>query len=508
MVQVFNMINKLIDSDKIVTKINEIREGSGTKIVMCHGVFDVFHVGHLEHFRVAKSYGNILIVSITSDEFVNKGPGRPIFSLSQRVRLIANLEIVDYVIVSNSQTAIENLEIVKPNFYLKGVEYVNFSKDVTGNIELEKIAVEKNGGEIKFTDAETYSSSSLINNELSNSKITSWIKTNIGELDISQRLNEIFEEISKLNVLVIGEAIIDAYVKSEPLGKTSKSHIVAFKNIASEIHLGGTLSVATKVEKFVKSVDLITGTNLSEYKVALSKINVIDKGRNLPNSIVKTRYIDHLSQAKIFETYSNDLLEFDENEREVLIQNISKAASKADIVIVVDYGHGLINDKEIKTITETAKYLCVNVQSNAGNRGFNTISKYKKADFVALNGDEVALNFRKKNIDYIRGAEDISRDLKSEVVLITNGKEGNIMYNSKINKGLVIPALETRIVDKVGAGDAVFFITSLFSKVGASLELTGLIGNMTGAISVENFGNNWSLRPEDLVKFAKSQFRY
>ena len=78
----------------------------------------------------------------------------------------------------------------------------------------------------------------------------------------------------------------------------------------------------------------------------------------------------------------------------------------------------------------------------------------------------------------------------------------------KINKGLVIPALETRIVDKVGAGDAVFFITSLFSKVGASLELTGLIGNMTGAISVENFGNNWSLRPEDLVKFAKSQFRY
>ena len=508
MVQVFNMINKVIDSDKIDETINYIREGSGARIVMCHGVFDVFHVGHLEHFRVAKSYGNILIVSVTSDEFVNKGPGRPIFSLSQRVKLIANLEIVDYVIVSNSQTAIENLEKVKPNFYLKGVEYVNFSKDITGNIELEKITVENNGGEIKFTDAETYSSSSLINNEFSNSKLISWIKTNIGELDISEMLNEIFAEISKLNVLVIGEAILDVYVKSEPLGKTSKSHVVAFKNLATEMHLGGTLSVATKVEKFAKSVDLITGTDLSEYKVALSKINVIELGTNRPNSIVKTRYIDHLSQGKIFETYSNDLLEFNENEREVLTQNISKAVSKADIVIVVDYGHGLINEKEIKAITEKAKYLCVNVQSNAGNRGFNTISKYKTADFVSLNGDEVALNFRKKNIDYVKGAEDISKDLKSEVVLITNGKEGNIVYNSKINKGLVIPALETRIVDKVGAGDAVFFITSLFSKVGASLELTGLIGNMIGAISVENFGNNWSLRPEDLIKFAKSQFRY
>ena len=54
------------------------------KIVLCHGVFDVLHIGHLKHFKEAKEYGDILIVSITPNKFVNKGPGRPIFNERNR----------------------------------------------------------------------------------------------------------------------------------------------------------------------------------------------------------------------------------------------------------------------------------------------------------------------------------------------------------------------------------------------------------------------------------------
>ena len=63
------------------------------KIVLCHGVFDLLHFGHLNHFEKAKSHGDILVVSLTPDKFVNKGPSRPAFKESVRLEMLASLEI-------------------------------------------------------------------------------------------------------------------------------------------------------------------------------------------------------------------------------------------------------------------------------------------------------------------------------------------------------------------------------------------------------------------------------
>ena len=71
------------------------------KVVLCSGVFDLLHLGHIYHFKEAKSHGDILVVSLTSDKYVKKGPGRPIFKFEQRVEAISALEDVDYVIESN-----------------------------------------------------------------------------------------------------------------------------------------------------------------------------------------------------------------------------------------------------------------------------------------------------------------------------------------------------------------------------------------------------------------------
>ena len=58
------------------------------KIVLCHGVFDVVHSGHLNYLKKAKQFGDILIISVTSDRFVNKGPGRPVFDINQRISFL------------------------------------------------------------------------------------------------------------------------------------------------------------------------------------------------------------------------------------------------------------------------------------------------------------------------------------------------------------------------------------------------------------------------------------
>ena len=95
------------------------------RVVLCHGVFDVLHLGHIKHFENAKKFGDILVVSVTSDRYVNKGIGRPHFSLEHRMLAISSLSIVDFVVPSDYPTAIKNIELIKPNFYVKGPDYKN-----------------------------------------------------------------------------------------------------------------------------------------------------------------------------------------------------------------------------------------------------------------------------------------------------------------------------------------------------------------------------------------------
>ena len=115
------------------------------KIVMCHGVFDVIHSGHIEYFKQAKNLGDILVVSVTTDKFVNKGPFRPINTIKDRINVLKNLAIVDLVIQSDYETAEKNIDDVKPDIYCKGPDYIKKNnKDI--NLKKELNTLKKNKG--------------------------------------------------------------------------------------------------------------------------------------------------------------------------------------------------------------------------------------------------------------------------------------------------------------------------------------------------------------------------
>ena len=92
--------NKILNPDKL-KKIVQYEKKKGKRIVLCHGTFDLLHIGHIKHFKEAKKLGDILIVTLTSDKFVNKGPGRPHFNEGQRLEAISSLSAVDYVSLNN-----------------------------------------------------------------------------------------------------------------------------------------------------------------------------------------------------------------------------------------------------------------------------------------------------------------------------------------------------------------------------------------------------------------------
>ena len=123
------MKKKIIDFSD-VEKILKLLKKKGKKIVHCHGVFDLLHIGHLKHFESAKKYGDILIVTLTPDAYVDKGPKRPAFSEKLRLESIASLDVVDYVALNSSPTAISAIKKIKPNIYCKGPDYKDHKNDI------------------------------------------------------------------------------------------------------------------------------------------------------------------------------------------------------------------------------------------------------------------------------------------------------------------------------------------------------------------------------------------
>lgn len=155
------MGNKIFEINKLAEKVKNLKN-KGKKIVHCHGCFDLMHPGHIKYFQSAKKMGDILIVTVTPDKYVDKGPGRPVFNEQLRSESIAALECVDCVSINRWPTAEQTLKLIRPNIYVKGQEFQKL-EDKTGKIQREYKVVQEIGAELQFTHEIVFSSTDLIN---------------------------------------------------------------------------------------------------------------------------------------------------------------------------------------------------------------------------------------------------------------------------------------------------------------------------------------------------------
>ena len=134
-------MNEKIYSLNSLVKPLTAHQAKGKKVVHCHGVFDVIHLGHIKYLEASKTHGDILVVTLTQDQHIHKGPGRPVFSEKIRSECIAALECVDYVAINEWASAEETILALKPNIYVKGPDYKTLENDLSGNIFKEKEAI-------------------------------------------------------------------------------------------------------------------------------------------------------------------------------------------------------------------------------------------------------------------------------------------------------------------------------------------------------------------------------
>ena len=483
----------------------------GQKIVLAHGVFDILHVGHKRHLDIGKRHGDILIVTLTTDKFVNKGPDRPVFGEKLRAEMVAGLANVDYVGISPEPGAEHVIEAVKPNFYLKGSEYSDEESDVTGRITTERLTVEKFGGEVLYTEDITFSSSNLSNRvlQLYPEDAAQFLK----ELRTRITATELMKEVAAVEdkrCLVIGDTILDEYIYVEPLGKPAKENIIATKYRDREIFCGGAVATANLAAQLCRHVDLATLLGRQESHEDFVRrnlhptIGLVPFYRQAGRTTVKSRLVDPAYVKKLIEVaYLSDEA-LPDHEQAALNDWVDDKIAQYDAVIVNDFGHGMIDSGLIDIVCRKAKFLAVNAQTNSANRGFNLITKYPRADLICIDEPEARLAAMERYAAIESVVQDkLEKRIDCHVFIVTHGKLGSIVYTPQDGVRR-IPALTGEAIDTIGAGDAFFALAALLVAGGSDPFHAAFIGNAVGAMKVRIVGQRHQITKPEILKYLST----
>ncbi|MBU4263800.1 MAG: adenylyltransferase/cytidyltransferase family protein [Proteobacteria bacterium] len=495
---------KILSIDELAEQVRQFK-AEGKKIVLCHGVFDLLHIGHIRYFRQARKYGDVLVVTVTPDRYVDKGPDRPAFSEHLRTEAIASLGVVDLVAVNGWPTAEETLRLLRPAYYVKGAEFKDLA-DMTGKIGQEAAVVKEIGAELVFAEDIVFSSSNLINRYMSqfSNETNEYLKIFRNRYQRDDIL-QIIDRMASLNVLVIGDTILDEYHYCSVLGVSSKDPALALKYHSHDLFAGGALAVANHVAAFAGNVQLVTvlGEQDRQEDFIRSQLspNITPYFITQPKSFttLKRRFVDGYSFNKLLEIYVMNSGGLPDDEDERLCQWMRSNMSKYDLVVSADFGHGAISGKLAREMAADAPYLAVNTQANAGNRGYHVVTRYPRADFVSLAVHELQLAMRNELGHERTMTDTLARRLGCNHLVTTLGRRGCLVWG-KSEDLLGIPALARKVVDRIGAGDAFFAIASLASRLDVSNEILGFLGNVVGAEAVEIIGNK---KPIEKMKVKK-----
>jgi rfaE bifunctional protein nucleotidyltransferase chain/domain len=504
------MIKKITDIHILKKEIINLKKTK--KIILVHGVFDLVHPGHIEYFKEAKSLGDILVASVTSDKFVNKGFNKPYFRESDRCNFLSAIEIIDYVVLSDSPSSLFIIENLKPDIYCKGPDYKNKDGDQAGNLIKEKKCVEKFGGKIVITDGVQFSSTKILNDSfkdfnLAKGKIESIFKDSEDKKKLLDQYNITLEKIKKEKILVIGEIILDQYFYSSALGTPSKENILSVQYQKMDSFIGGTVPVVKNISEVCNNLTFVSLFNKLEFKNKL--IKNLNKKINLKLfyeknyvEIEKNRFLNNKTKTKIFEYYKFKNKEYFNIS---LFNYLKKNLKTFDKVVVCDFGHGLFNKKIIKLIESNAKFICINIQTNSGNRGFNLFTKFKKANFLCVDEPEVRLGLSERYQDITNLLNNNKYLKRYQNILITLGVDGLIYkFSKKIKSIITFPALNTKVIDTLGAGDAVFSYTSAFIKNTNDPRIIAIIGSVAGAIKTNILGHSSYVSISEITKSLRT----
>ena len=466
------------------------------KKVFVSGDFNILHPGHLRLLKFAKESGDVLVVGINSDEISHKG-------ISQDIRLesIQATSYVDESFILN-YSSLEYIKKYKPDIVVKGKEYENKE-----NSELE--IINSYGGKLLFTSGEIgFSSLALLKQEFLNTNYN--IEHNLNYTNRHNLkfidLKNIIEKFKTLNVLVLGDTIVDEYISCEPLGMSQEDPTIVVSPLQSDKFIGGAAIVASHAKTLGANVKFISvvgdDENSSYVKDGLEKLNIdvslyLDSTR--PTTL-KQRFrakdktllrVNHLKQHGIENDIENNILE-----------EVKKNIKDLDLIIFSDFSYGVLTNNIINNISIIAKENNIIMAADSQSSSqVGDISKFKDMTLVTPTEREIRLSLN----DFESGLVVLSNKLidkaGAKYIFTTLGAEGLMIYNSTSNELLTdnINPLGNIVKDVSGAGDSLLACSSMSLAVGSDIWQSAYLGSLSAAIQVGRIGNI-PIQKEEILK--------
>jgi len=476
--------------------------------ILCHGVFDVVHPGHLRHLSYAKSKAGLLIVSVTSDRHIKKGVYRPHVPENIRALNLAALEMVDYVVIDDFATPLDNIRQLQPDFFAKGFEYSGSSLP-TATVE-ESAVVSEYGGKTIFTPGDlVLSSSNLIEQQapdLMLEKVISIMQTY--KFDFSD-ITKVIDKFSDIKVHVVGDTIVDTYTETAMIGGQTKTPTISVRHLDAKSYVGGAGIVALHLISAGAKVTFTTllgkdylaqmvESELKSAGVIIHKISENDRPTTQKNVIICNGYrllkIDTLDNTPISSVISNEFT-----------NNITKV--RADILIFSDFRHGIFHKQNISEMTSSVgKDVFMVADSQVASRWGN-ISDFVGFDLITPNEKEARFSLGDQDSTIGPLAGKLYRLSKCKNLILKLGEKGLIaLAKSEIDNEPIMISLDSLTknpIDPVGAGDALMAYAALTLKVSNSLPMAAIVGSLAAACE-SDLNGNIPIKQSDVLKKLKS----
>ncbi len=479
------------------------------KVAMCHGTFDIVHPGHIRHLIYASSKADILIASLTSDNQITKGNDRPYVPQELRAINLSVLDMVDYVIIDDSKTPLKNISLLQPDIFAKGYEYNADGLNI--KTSEEKIIIDNYGGQIIFTPGDiVFSSSHIIDNNPPNISLE---KVKL-LLDIEKiTFKEIYKtlaDISKLNITVVGDTIIDTYTQSELIGGQTKTPTLSVRYLTHKDYIGGAGIVSKHLASAGAKVKFITVLGkdkwlkyvINDFKENNIELHaIVDNSRPTTNKNVITNgtykllTLDYIDNRSI----SDDIIE------EIKSQIHE---SSVDSIIFSDFRHGIFNSKSIPKLIKAIPENVIKVADSQVASRWGNILDFKGFDLITPNEREARFSLGDQD-SVIRPLAKILYD-KAECknMFLKLGEKGILVYRNTYDSSykrsfFAMDTFAGQVLDPVGAGDAMLAYGTLAYTSSKNIIISAIIGLAAAALECE-FDGNIPIKNSEVLKKIKS----
>jgi cytidyltransferase-like protein len=482
-----------------IKSAQELRDIIGSRprnksVIMCHGVFDVVHPGHIRHLLYAKSKADLLIASITADHHITKGVHRPHVPQDLRAVNLAAFEVVDYVVIDKNPTPLENIRLIEPDYFAKGFEYTATGMPAKTAEEAEVVGAY--GGEIIFTPGDVvYSSSNLIDlapPAIKLEKLQILMERNGITFD---KLRRTLDAMEGHQVHVVGDTIVDSYTHCAMVGGNTKTPTMSVLFERKVDYVGGAGIVAKHLAAAGGRVTFSTVLGEDSYrdfviddlKGADIEVNaVIDRSRPTvnKNAIVVGGYrllkVDTLDNRSISDQILEDITR---SVRDV----------PTDAVVFSDFRHGLFNRRTIPQLVQALPDRCFRVADSQVASRWGNITDFQGFDLITPNEREARFALGDQDSGIRPLASNLYDAARCRLLILKLGERGVLACCSADHESLdsffVIDSFVDRLVDAVGAGDALLAYATLAMLAVGDAGIATILGSMAAALECECDGN-------------------